>query len=64
MRCTELDASVLPREDPRWVRLRSGVDWTVNLRDRFCGALIGGAIGNAIGQGNERVVYVVAFIDC
>ena len=64
MCCTDLDASVLPWEDPRWERLRSGVDCTANLRDHFCGALIGGAIGDAIGQGNERVVYVVTFIDC
>jgi hypothetical protein len=50
---TELDAPILPREDPRWGRLRSGLDPGVNLRDRFRGALIGGAIGDAMGRPNE-----------
>lgn len=52
---TELDAPILPREDPRWGRLRSGLDPGVNLRDRFRGALIGGAIGDAMGRANEGV---------
>ncbi len=50
-----LDAPMLPREDPRWERLRSGVDRGVNLRDRLRGALIGGAIGDAMGRANEGV---------
>ncbi len=52
---TELDAPILPREDPRWGRLRSGLDPGVNLRDRFRGAVIGGAIGDAMGRANEGV---------
>ncbi len=31
---TELDGPILPQEDPRWGRLRSGVDPEVSLRDR------------------------------
>ena len=40
---------VLPQEDPRWERLRSGVDPGVNLRDRYRGALIGEPMGDALG---------------
>ena len=43
---TELDAAVPPWEDPRWERLRPGVDRSLNLRDRYRGALIDGAIGD------------------
>jgi len=46
----ELDAPILPREDPRWGRLRSGLDPGVNLRDRFRGALVGSAIKDATGR--------------
>ncbi len=52
---TEPDAPILPWEDSRWARLRSGLDRSVNLRDRHRGALIGGAIGDAMGLANEGV---------
>src|SRR3990167_4646082 len=48
VRSTGLDAPILPGEDPRWERLRSGLDPGVNLRVRFRGALIGGAIGDVV----------------
>ncbi len=48
-----LDAPILPPEDPRWERLRVRGMLGANLRDRFCGALIGGAIGDAMGRTNE-----------
>jgi hypothetical protein len=41
----EPDPPILPREDSRWERLRSGVDPEVNLRDRLHGDLIGGPSG-------------------
>ena len=50
---TGLDPSILSEHDPRWGRLRSGVERRVNVRDRYRGALIGGAIGDAMGRPNE-----------
>ena len=46
---------VLPEEDPRWQRLRLEPGQGVDLRDRFWGGLIGGAIGDAMGRANEGV---------
>jgi hypothetical protein len=48
LQCTGLVASMLSQYDPRWERLRSRGDPGVDLRDRFRGALIGGAIGDAM----------------
>ena len=42
---TGLDQSIPSQHDPRWERLRSGVDPEVNVRDRFRGALTGDAMG-------------------
>jgi hypothetical protein len=55
-RNTEVDAPILPREAPRWQRLRSALDPEVNLRDRYRGALICGAIGDGVGRANEGVM--------
>jgi hypothetical protein len=55
LRNTVLDAPILPRKNPRWERLPSGVDRSLSLRDRFRGALIGGAIGVPLGWANEGV---------
>ncbi len=52
---TGLDAPTLAQEDPRWQRLQMTAGQGVDLRDRFRGALIGGAIGDAMGQANEGV---------
>jgi ADP-ribosyl-[dinitrogen reductase] hydrolase len=52
---TEPDALILSREDARWERLRFGVDPEVNLGDGFRGALVGEAIGDAMGRPNEGV---------
>lgn len=45
---TGLDLPILSQHDPRWERLRSGVDRGVNVRDRYRGALIGDAMGRAV----------------
>jgi hypothetical protein len=50
LRNTDLDAPILPWEDPRWERLRSGAGRSVNLRDRYRGAQVGGVIGDAKGR--------------
>ena len=55
LRTGRLDAPMLAPAEPRWARLRSGLEPGVNLRDRFRGALIGGAIGDAMGRANEGV---------
>jgi len=55
LRSTGLDVPVLPEEDPRWQRLRLEPGQGVDLRDHFRGALIGGAIGDAMGRANEGV---------
>ncbi len=49
-----LDPPILPRDDPGWARLRFGVDRSVSLRDRHRGALIGRAIGDAMGRDPAR----------
>jgi hypothetical protein len=48
LRNTELDAPILPREDSH--RLCPEVDPGVDLSDCCRGALIGGAIGDAMGR--------------
>jgi hypothetical protein len=55
LQSTGLDSSILSQHDPRWERLRSAVDRDVNLRDQYRGALIGGAIGDAMGRPNEWI---------
>lgn len=50
---TGLDPPILSQHDPRWERLRSGLDPGVDLRDGYRGALIGGGIGDAMGRANE-----------
>jgi hypothetical protein len=52
---TGLDPSILPQHDPRWARLRFARVPGVDLRDHFRGALIGGAIGDAMGRANISV---------
>ena len=53
LRDTGLDAPILRQEDPRWQRLRFVVGQGVDLRDRLRGALVGGAIGDAMARANE-----------
>ena len=48
-----LDAPILDPNDTRWNRLRPSCLSDFDLRDRFRGALIGGAIGDAMGRPNE-----------
>lgn len=48
-----LDAPVFSGDDPRWARLVFQPGAGVDLRDRFRGALVGGAIGDAMGRPNE-----------
>lgn len=48
-----LRAPILPGQDPRWRRLTFRPDPNIDLRDRFRGALLGGAIGDAMGRANE-----------
>ena len=48
-----LDAPILIEDDIRWGRLGFGLPPGVDLRDRFRGALVGGAIGDAMGRANE-----------
>jgi hypothetical protein len=45
-----LDAPVLEPTDARWDRLQSSCPSGIDLRDRFRGVLIGGAIGDAMGR--------------
>jgi ADP-ribosylglycohydrolase len=53
LRQSELAGCILAAADPRWARLQPPVHTSVVLRDRFRGALIGGAIGDAMGRPNE-----------
>ena len=55
MHAGRLDAPMPAPAEPRWAQLRSGLDRSANLRDRYRGALIGGAIGDAMGRPNEGV---------
>ncbi len=55
LQSTGHDPSSLSDQDPRWERLGFGVDRSVNLRDRYRRALIGGATGDAMGWANEGV---------
>jgi hypothetical protein len=45
-----LDAPILDSNDTRWNRLRFSYPSGFDLRDRFRGAPIGGAIGDAMGR--------------
>jgi len=53
LRAGRLDAPMLAPAEPRWAQLRFAAAPGLNLRDHFHGALIGGAIGDAMGQPNE-----------
>ena len=55
LHATGLDVPMLPEEDSRWQRLLFQAGQGVDLRDRFRGALVGGAIGDAMGRANEGV---------
>jgi len=55
-----LDAPILDPNDTRWDRLRSVCPADLDLRDRFRGAMIGGAIGDALGRPNEGCPTEVA----
>ena len=55
-----LDAPIFDATDGRWDRLRSSYPSGLDLRDRFRGALIGGAIGDAMGRPNEGRTTEVA----
>jgi len=50
-----LDTPVLSPTDPRWGRLWSVPPPDFDIGDRFRGALIGGAVGDAMGWPNEGV---------
>ena len=50
-----LDVPILNADDTRWARLKFELAPGVDLRDRFRGALVGGAIGDAMGRPNEGV---------
>ena len=50
---SDLQAPILDATDGRWDRLRSSCPPDLDLRDRFRGALIGGAIGDAMGRPYE-----------
>jgi ADP-ribosylglycohydrolase len=60
VRAPGLDAPILAGDDPRWERLKFEPAPGVALRDRFRGALVGGAIGDAMGRPNEGALRVVA----
>lgn len=49
------DAPMLAPAEPRWRPLRFAAAPGLDLRDRFRGALIGGAIGDVMGRANEGV---------
>lgn len=55
LRAGRLDASMLAPAEPRWAQLRFAAAPGLDLRNRFRGALIGGAIGDAMGRANEGV---------
>ena len=55
-----LDAPIPREEDARLKRLRFEPAPGVDLRDRFRGGLVGGAIGHAMGRPNEGVPAAVA----
>ena len=48
-----LDAPILDEAEPRWAHLGFRPSPGVDLRNRFRGALVGGAIGDAMGRPNE-----------
>ena len=55
LRAGRLAASMLAPAEPRWSQLRCTAAPGLDLRDRFRGALNGGAIGDAMGRPNEGV---------
>lgn len=55
LRAGHLDAPILGPTESRWAQLRFALAPGVDLGDRFRGALIGGAIGDAMGRPNEGV---------
>jgi len=55
LQTTGLDAPILDRSEPRWDHLRCACPSGFDLCDRFRGALIGGAIGDAMGRPNEGI---------
>lgn len=55
LRAGGLDAPILPSDEPRLAQLRFAAAPGIDLRDRFRGALIGGAIRDALGRANEGV---------
>ena len=50
---SDLAGCILAATDARWVKLTLSVPSSAVLRDRFRGALVGGAIGDAMGRPNE-----------
>jgi len=52
-----LDAPILDTNDGRCNRLRFSYPSGFDLRDRFRGALIGGAIGDAMGRGRGSCYF-------
>lgn len=50
---SSVDLPILDPNDTRWNRLRPLSPPGLDLRDRFRGALIGGAVGDAMGRPNE-----------
>jgi ADP-ribosylglycohydrolase len=48
-----LEESILDQDEPRWRRLQLGLAGGIDVRDRSRGALVGGAIGDAMGRANE-----------
>jgi len=53
LRAGGLEAPMLAPGEPRWAQLRFAAAPGLDLRDRFSGALIGRAIGDAMGRANE-----------
>jgi hypothetical protein len=67
---TELHAPILTQRDPRWARLRFDRVRGVELRDRFRGALVGGAVEEpssrpgrmAVGRGRLDITAMYPFL--
>jgi len=55
VRAAGVPAAILGPEEPRWPRVHVEPGPGIDLRDHFRGALIGGAIGDAMGRANEGV---------
>lgn len=63
LRAGRLDAPMLAPAAPRWAPLRFATAPGLDLRGRFPGALIGGAIGDSMGRANEGVSPFLAHPD-